>query len=188
MQLSATGDREAFGILVQRLWWPAVRYCLKLSRDHEQAQDLAQEGFIRLYLLRHRYQPTTPVRRILFRILDNLAIDYSRRSRARSAATRKVADSFGGTVKSPADDYEVKQDLLTVYQALQGLNEQQRRLIVLREFHGLSYRELAAATGLSLDSVRVQLHRARRRLQEALRSQPDAMREETGCGVRMGGG
>lgn len=186
MREACAGDREAFGTLVDRLWLNAVRYCLTRCRDRDLAQDLAQEGFLRLYTYRGRYQPKAGVWALLSRILNNLLVDHSRRTRTQANTLAEVADRlpFLDERASPAHVLESREEIAILYRALQALSPVHRQLVVYRELQGLTYKEMAEVTGISFDSVRVELHRARRRLEQELRGYAHAAKEAGERGVR----
>jgi RNA polymerase sigma-70 factor (ECF subfamily) len=154
----------------QREVFTLARYLLS---DREEAEDVTQEVLLRLW--RHggeldpgRSQPW------LLRVTRNAC--YDRLRRRRSAARIFASEIEGGTRPETADRAPDPERLAGATQfgqrlcvALDGLREPARSIVILREVQGLSYQQIADALELPLSTVRVSLHRGRRRLREQLR-------------------
>jgi len=138
-------------------------YVARVSGDRSQVDDVVQESYLRL--LRMPAAPDDPqqLRRLLFRIASNLMTDeWRRRRRARTAADANALEPKGS---SP--DLALRLDMIRVFQQLAP---QQRQMMWLAYVEGADHREIAAAVGLREGSVRVLLHRARRRLASLLQA------------------
>ena len=138
-------------------------YVARVSGDRSQVDDVVQESYLRL--LRMPAAPDDPqqLRRLLFRIASNLMTDeWRRRRRARTAADANALEPKGS---SP--DLALRLDMIRVFQQLAP---QQRQMMWLAYVEGADHREIAAALGLREGSVRVLLHRARRRLASLLQA------------------
>jgi RNA polymerase sigma-70 factor (ECF subfamily) len=132
-------------------------YVARVSGDLTQVDDVVQETYLRL--LRMPAAPADPgeLRPLLFRIASNLMSDeWRRRRRARNAADMNAPES---SVSSP--DAGLRLDMIRLFHQL---TPQQRQMMWLAYVEGADHREIAAALGLREGSVRVLLHRARRRL------------------------
>ncbi len=163
------GDREAFGELVRRYQAVAFRTAYAITRSAAEAEDAAQEGFVKAYRAIDRFRSGAPFRPWLLRIVGNEA-----RNRLRSAgrrerlALRSWDPSFGDAAPSPegaALDAERRAALLV---ALERLNERDRDVIVLRHLLDLSEAETAAALGVRPGTVKSRLSRAMGRLRADL--------------------
>jgi RNA polymerase sigma-70 factor, ECF subfamily len=156
-------DEPAFQSLYSETARALRAYVVRVSGDRSQVDDVVQESFLRL--LRMPAAPDDPqqLRRLLFRIASNLMTDeWRRRRRARTAADANALEPKGS---SP--DVALRLDMIRVFQQLAP---QQRQMMWLAYVEGADHREIAAALGLREGSVRVLLHRARRRLASLLQA------------------
>lgn len=165
----APGDGlEAFGELVRRHQDFVFGAALRVVRDRLLAEDLAQEAFLRAYRGRHRFRGDAAVRTWLYRIATNLALNAV--TRRREFPTEELPDApvpWGPAAAAEAAN--LREHLRT---AIENLPESLRGPLVLREYHEMSYEEIAQATGLPLNTVRTRILRARR----ALRADMEAWR------------
>ncbi len=169
----------AFEELVGRYQHRLVAIMHHLVGNTEEAEDLAQEVFLRVYRARHKYTPRSKFSTWLFTIANNLALN-SLRARQRKPVvplnTREsgplgprpqeqlVQDSGTGPVQRVQKD-ELAQRIRA---ALDGLNERQRMAVVLNKFEDMGYAEIAEVMDLSAKAVKSLLSRARMNLREAL--------------------
>jgi len=170
------GDDRAFEALYARYRERIHAFILAKVRDHGRAEDLGQEVFMSaLRQLRSSDDREIAFKPWLYTIARNACIDEFRRGvRAREVpleADEPIAGSGSvGALRSglptPAAAIESKQTLADLTGALGGLAESQRRLLVMREFEGLSYEEIGARLGMSRHMVESGLFRARRKLGE----------------------
>lgn len=167
------GDRAAFAELFTRYERRIFGYLYRMVGERAWAEDLAQEAFIQAHQHLGRLGPPHDFKSWLYRIAGNLAIDGLRRYRREVP----LPDWEGGeaTALEPADgrpeaDPERQARLseirATVWQTLHRLPDAYRQILILREVSSFSYREIAAALGISIDSVKVTLHRARLQFRE----------------------
>lgn len=170
------GDRERFGDLVGRYQSRLIRFLARLLGDDDEAQDVAQEVFIKVYQALDRYDSRYRFSTWLFRVAQNAAIDRLRRRRVRGVSLR-IADGGGDeerTWELPADGpdpySQVRSDERgrAVRVAVAALPWEYRELILLRHYAELAYAEIAALKELPLGTVKNKLFRARRMLEEKL--------------------
>lgn len=135
---------------------------LYLLRDRAEAEDVAQEAFIRLWQHRESMGGDR-VRPWLLRVTRNLCLDRLRKRRPEVEIEDEHAMSGG-----PAEGLQNSQLGLALRAALARLAEPYRSLVVLRDVQQSSYEDVAQATGLSLPQVKTYLHRARRQLRDQL--------------------
>jgi RNA polymerase sigma-70 factor (ECF subfamily) len=172
-------DAGAFGDLVERYQHRLVGVLHHLLGSADEAEDLAQEVFLRVYRTRRRYHPQAKFSTWLFTIANNLALN-ALRSRQRKPVVPLPAQESGPLGPRPAEQLVAdaapppgqrlqQQELAAVIrQALDGLNERQRMAVVLNKFEDMTYAEIAAVMGLSTKAVKSLLSRARCRLRDAL--------------------
>ena len=147
----------------------------------EEAEDLAQEVFLRVYRARKKYRPRAKFSTWLFTIANNLALNSLRSRQRKPSVPLDVRDS-GPLGPRPAeqlvrdrDDQPVQrleqQELAAIIrQALDGLNERQRMAVLLNKFEDMNYAEVGEVMGLSVKAVKSLLSRARDNLRVVLQS------------------
>lgn len=169
-----SGDRQAFGELVSRYMRRAYYVALGLVGSHEDALDLSQEAFIRAYRARASIDPDRPFYAWLYQIVRRLCFNHIRDRRTRrrklEEATPWLADVVGTTAAStdPARFTERAELRALLEAAIELLPEREREVLVLREFEGLKYREIADLLGIPIGTVMSRLYTARRNLAEQL--------------------
>jgi RNA polymerase sigma-70 factor, ECF subfamily len=172
-------DAAAFGELVDHYQRRLVGILHHLVGRPDEAEDLAQEVFLRVYRTRKRYHPRAKFATWLFTIANNLALN-ALRSRQRKPTVPLPAQDSGPLGARPAEQLVrdagpapsqqlAHQELAAVIRhALGGLNERQRMAVVLNKYEDLNYAEIAEVMGLTTKAVKSLLSRARCRLRDAL--------------------
>jgi RNA polymerase sigma-70 factor (ECF subfamily) len=165
--LARAGSSEAFDELVGRYQAPVTRLAYRLTRDADEAKDVAQDAFLRAFRRLETFHPDRPFARWLFVIARNASLDAIRRRRR--AATLPSGDDL--TVELGPEDYALRNDESErVQHALDALPEHYRSVLQLYYVSDLRYREIADALGIPLGTVKTYLSRAKRRLREELAS------------------
>ncbi len=170
------GDRDLFTTLVSRYEKRLVNYVYRITHRYEEAHDLAQEIFVKVYLALDRYDPKYQFSTWLFRIAQNSAIDALRKkSISEVPLARPTEDEPSGKEREFADDgispyraLKNKQLSAAIDKAVEQLPSDYRELIQLRHFAELSYEEIASMKKLPLGTVKNKLFRARNLLKESL--------------------
>ncbi len=170
------GDRERFGELVERYQGRLVNYLYRLVRNLDEAHDLAQEVFVRVYQALDRFDPQYRFSTWLFRVAQNAAIDLIRKRRFRLVPLSRPDEEGDGTyeLELAADDpgalaaIESGERDEQVRRAIDGLPWEYRELILLRHYGELAYDEIAQAKGMPLGTVKNKLFRARQMLKTVL--------------------
>ncbi len=172
-------DAAAFGELVERYQQRLVGILHHLLGHPDEAEDLAQEVFLRIYRSRQRYHPKAKFSTWLFTIANNLALNVLR-ARQRKPAVSLPSQESGPLGPRPAERLVAdagpppgqrlqQQELAQVIrQALDTLNERQRMAVVLNKFEDMSYDEIARVMRMTTKAVKSLLSRARVRLRAAL--------------------
>lgn len=165
----ARGDAAAFRELSDRYLPKILTYAARLSRNPTEAEDIAQETFLRAWQHAPDYKPKGRASTWLFAIAHNLAIDRMRRRRRRPEDF-EVDDERDAAPYSrgPGQLLERKEKVLTVQQALDQLPERQREALVLSHEQGLSNPEIAQVLDTSVEAIESLLARARRGLRVLL--------------------
>ena len=172
------GERDLFTTLVGRYEKRLVNYVYRITHRYEDAHDLAQEIFVKVYLALDRYDPKYQFSTWLFRIAQNSAIDALRKkSIAEVPLARPTEEEPSGKEREFADDgvspyraLKNKQLSAAIDVAVEKLPADYRELIQLRHFAELSYEEIASMKKLPLGTVKNKLFRARNLLKESLGS------------------
>jgi RNA polymerase sigma-70 factor (ECF subfamily) len=169
---------EALEEIYRRYYRKIYSYVCRNYMRREQAEDITQEAFLRVYRGRKNYQPTAKFSVWLYRIARNLCIDESRRYWNKNV-TRESETTLDENQLSPieslADDgsdvrkkLDEENDMSAIRQAVAQLSPEQREVIVLNKFQGLSYQEIGEIIGSNTESVKQKAYRAHLRLRDIL--------------------
>jgi RNA polymerase sigma factor (sigma-70 family) len=164
------GEVAAYEELVRRYRQLAVRTAYVITGQSADAQDAAQEAFVKAYYAIGRFRAGAPFRPWLLRIVANEAINRRRSSRRKAALALRVAESrpSGDAAPSPeaaALAHELRGEVVT---AMNRLREEDRLVIAYRYFFDLSESEMADALGCARGTVKSRLSRALKRLQREM--------------------
>jgi len=168
------GDRDRFTELVKRYEKRVINYVYRITHRYEDAHDLAQDIFVKVYLALDRYDPKYQFSTWLFRIAQNASIDVLRKKTVAEVPLTKPGDDetkereFADTGVSPYRALKNKQLSAAIDVAVRNLPPDYRELIRLRHFAELSYEEIASMKKLPLGTVKNKLFRARNLLKDAL--------------------
>ncbi len=169
------GDRDRFTELMSRYEKRVVNYVYRITHRYEDAHDLTQEIFVKVYLALDRYDPKYQFSTWLFRIAQNSAIDALRKKSVAEVPLVHQTDDehpkereFADTGVSPYRALKNKQLSAAIDKAVAKLPPDYRELIQLRHFAELSYEEIASMKKLPLGTVKNKLFRARNLLKESL--------------------
>lgn len=147
-------------VLFERYREPVWRFFRRRVRDASKAEELAQDVFAAVLEAAPRYEARGRFRSYLFGIAFNLLMADGRRV--------SFADEFGTDVNEAAAPVTDPADALWVRRALGQLDETDREVLMLREYEGLSYQEIAELQQIPLNTVRSRLFRARLAMRDAL--------------------
>jgi RNA polymerase sigma-70 factor (ECF subfamily) len=171
------GDEEAFRALVRRYQGEVYNLAGRILRNREDAEDAAQEVFVRVYGALHQYDPSHPFRNWLLRITHNLCIDHLRRKRISTVSMDEPIRQKDGEVGWELPDPDAPDPLEAVIyaeergwieEAIASLGPTLRAAITLRHLHGLRYEEIAEILDVPLGTVKVRIFRARAALAKLL--------------------
>lgn len=166
------GDRRAFGELVGRYMQRAYYVALGLVGSHDDALDLSQEAFVRAYRARATIDPDRPFYAWLYQIVRRLCFNFLRDKKTRRRKLEEAAPwlTYLATdaAADPGRSAERSELRARLEAAIEKLSEREREVLVLREFEGLKYREIAELLGIPIGTVMSRLYTARRSLAELL--------------------
>ena len=172
-----SGDRERFELLVERYQTRLVNYLYRMVRNLDEAHDLTQEVFIRVYQALDRYDSQYRFSTWLFRVAQNAAIDVIRKRRIQLVPlTRRTDDGSDATVDlelpdgkpSVLDNLQGRELEGSIRSAIDNLPWEYRELILLRHYGELAYEEIAEVKAMPLGTVKNKLFRARQLLKQVL--------------------
>ncbi|CAA9359913.1 MAG: hypothetical protein AVDCRST_MAG68-4337 [uncultured Gemmatimonadetes bacterium] len=178
--LAQKGSEKAYRELLGRYQRPVFSLIYRMLRDREQAEDLAQETFVRVFNHIDRYDPKYKFSSWIFKIATNLTIDHIRKKEVATVSIdgsryAVTADEIEASTISVASDDENPEELLeakelgsSIEEAIGGLRAEYRTAILLRHVEGREYQEIADIMGLPLGTIKTFIHRARKELQGKL--------------------
>ena len=167
VRLTLGGDARTFTTLVDRHAPACLRYATRMLGDRADAEDVAQETFMRVHKSLSQYDERVPFRSWLFAILVNRCrTSLSQRIRRERKVVADHGEMMLASVPSTARATELRQD---VERALRRLVAEQREAFLLRHVEQLEYDEITRLTGARPSAVRMRVKRACDRLQELLR-------------------
>lgn len=187
--LARRGDERAARELVERFQRPVFSIVNRMVRDHELAEDLAQEAFVRTFNNLDRYDPSYKFSSWLFKIAYNLTIDHLRRKELKTvsihgapdATTSERQEATSITLESEEEAPDERLEALELADELERaigtLREDYRTAILLRHVEGRAYEEIAEIMDIPLGTVKTYIFRARRQLREELSDMYGAARE-----------
>lgn len=162
---SLRGDMAAYGYLVLRYRKMVVGVAYRMCGDAALAEDVAQEVFVRVWDRLSTYSPQGSMKGWLCRISSNLTIDLLRRQKPTVDVEQEALES---PVVSPETAAVESERAAAVRAAVMDLPLPNRMALVLREYEGLSYQEIASTLDIPVGTVKSRLNDARHRLQAAL--------------------
>lgn len=166
MARAAGGDNRAFEQIFHRFWKPVLSFLARLTGDLAEAEDLAQEAFLRI--LRHRsdYDPSRSFRVWLFTIARRLA--YNRLRKSTPEAETELVEQMASSSDGPVDLLVREEAAEAAREALGRLPPLYREVVLLRLFEGLAYRDIAVVVGSNESTVRTRMNSAARALKRIL--------------------
>ena len=172
------GDETAFGLIMTRYRGPITNYLYRFLNDYEEAVDLAQETFVRVYFALDRYHTNFAFSTYIYRIATNLAIsEIRRRKRRRLLSLTGLFQAEGDSeVEFQPTDHRILPDAELVEderskvigRAIAALPEKYRVPVILRDIEGKSYDEVAEIMELGLGTTKSRISRGRGLLKEKL--------------------
>ena len=158
------GDRDAFGVLVENHRENVINVVYRMCGEPHLAEDAAQTAFIRAWQNLPGYKPQASFHSWLYRIAINAALDMLRREKP----TLNIDKMDLSNHQQIESQVEKRQQALQIQQAVRALPEASRAVLVLREYQGMSYQEIAETLEIPIGTVMSRLNYARKNLMEQL--------------------
>ena len=163
LEQARRGDQAAFSRLVEAYQRPVYNLCYRMLGNAPEAEDAAQETFVRMYTKLHTYQPDRKLSSWVLSIASHYCIDRLRRRRGQwlSLDEEPVAATLPSQNRGP-DELAMRAESRDEVQRLVDMLPAAYRVpLILRYWHDLSYAEIAEVMGLTVQAVKSRLHRAR---------------------------
>jgi RNA polymerase sigma-70 factor (ECF subfamily) len=182
VRLARKGDKEAFGSLIEAYQTRVYNLAYRMLGNRAEAEEAAQETFLRVYKNLHRYDPERSFRSWVLSIASHYCIDCLRRRRLIWLSLDEEilpANAISGRQPGPEGAVSKREHERWIQGLLGELSPTDRAAITLRYWYDCSYEEIGQVLKLTVSAVKSRLHRARRALAEAIEG-------ETGDGMRQG--
>ncbi|HEX8288369.1 MAG TPA: sigma-70 family RNA polymerase sigma factor [Pyrinomonadaceae bacterium] len=180
IEATKQGDEQAFAEIVNRYRNPITNFLYRFLNDYEEAVDLAQETFVRVYFAIERYHTDYAFSTYIYRIASNLAISEIRKRKRRKLLSLTglfQAEDENGVEFQPPDEKSLPdEDLIedersrVIARAIAALPDKYRAPIILREIENKSYEEIAQILNLGLGTTKSRISRARGLLKDKLKT------------------
>ncbi len=170
------GSRKAYRTLLVRYQDPVFNYCKRMIRDPGQAEDIAQEAFVRTLTRLDRYDERYTFSAWIFKIATNLCIDHLRKSKRIAYSLDQDIDGGDGSFRrdmpskapDPTAQVQASEQMQMLNEAIAELPEHYRAILLLRHQEDMSYDEIAQALDLPIGTVKIRIHRAREQIKRRL--------------------
>lgn len=172
-------DHAAFTQLIGKYQKPVFTFCYRYFGNEDDAKDIAQDIFVKVYLKIHDFRGESTFSTWLFRIMVNTCVDKSKSVYFRIFKKTRYTDPAmsGNQSFQQEDHHQVKtpEDLLmnkelgeVIHSSVSALDKKQRAILILRDYHGRSYEEIANVMGLNLGTIKSSLCRARIKVADSI--------------------
>ncbi|MBI5635007.1 MAG: RNA polymerase sigma factor [Nitrospirae bacterium] len=170
MGLIRKGDAKAFELLIARHQRAVYNLALRFLNDSDEAEDVAQDVFIRIYKAAATYTPDAKFTTWLYTIVRNLCFNVlrSRRQAVIVSVDDEALPELPAQNEDPVKRITRQQLRKKVIHAVGRLPENMRLAVILSKYHGLSYDEVAGIMGCSVNAIKLRVHRAKALLAEEL--------------------
>ena len=167
-QVQVEGSRDAFRILVERYMRQAYNIAFGYVNDHDDAEDVAQESFVRVFRSIRSFRGDAEFSTWLYRIVSNLAMNHIRKQKRLASREQRTTDTvadYPGLHSELLDRLETKD---SIERALHQLPTLQRATVILRHLNGLSTKQVSGILSCSEGTVKTHLYRGLKKLKSKL--------------------
>ncbi len=176
VERAQAGDLDAFAQLMSRYQRPVIHFCYRMLYSEQDAEDIAQEVFIRLHRYLARLTPQAKFSTMLFGISRNLCLNHIRDMKRRGRGMGQSLDSQPELVSTgsiPSHEAQLKELEGRIADAMATLSAEHRMVLHLREIEGLDYEAISEIMKCRKGTVKSRLARAREQLRQLLINQGD---------------
>jgi RNA polymerase sigma-70 factor, ECF subfamily len=164
------GDSDSYRLLVERYQALVFTIALRMVRDRSEAEDLAQDVFMKAYRTLDQFREEASFKTWICRIATNRCIDWKRKHQTRQQLTaqveeaERIPDDMG---LSPEQAYLRRESQVQVRQLIEEMPEKYRSILLMHHFQGMSYKDIAEQEAISPRTVETRLYRAKQMLRTA---------------------
>lgn len=173
VQRCQAGESDAFALLVQRYQRQVYGIAYRLTTDRQEAEDLAQEAFLRAYRALATFRPDLPFGPWIARIVTNLTLDRLRKRRRETFTADDEQLEMADSGPGPEDVMIGSDDHGRLARAIAALSPDYRVPLLLHHVQGMALEDVVRVTGLPLTVVKNRLYRARKLLRDQLRAEAE---------------
>lgn len=161
------GDQSAFAEMYNYYREPALKFCTSILKDEEEAENMLQEVFIKIWDRREQIKPENNFHSYLFVCLRNMAFDYLRKAEKNEIMRQQYMERMETTTQD--DEKEDKESKIQIlYSAVNSLSEKRKQILKLNVEEGKSYQEIAESMNISKNTVKNQLIKAKQIIRQKL--------------------
>jgi RNA polymerase sigma-70 factor (family 1) len=165
-----------FKLLVMPYSSRLYRMAYRLMNSREEAEDIVQEVYVKLWTLRNELPNYNSVEALSIRITRNLCMDHLRRRKVNMDAMKDEHHQQASYPETPSESIEKKERAELVHKLIETLPEPQRSLVHLRHLEGKEYEEIAEMVNMNVNAIRVSISRARKQMREIAEKQYSSWR------------
>jgi RNA polymerase sigma-70 factor (ECF subfamily) len=162
------GNEHSFEQLLNKYEVPVINFIYRFVGNSTEAEDIAQEVFLKIYNSKKKYKPKSKFTTFLYRITTNICIDYKRKKK-RTPKTYSIDKKLVDDLPSHEEQIEESELHKKVHTAIMSLPKRQRLALNLKIYEGKNYKEISQILNCSVSAVETLLFRARQNLKHSLR-------------------
>jgi RNA polymerase sigma-70 factor (ECF subfamily) len=167
------GEEAAFEQILDKYHKAIVNFIYKIVNNRAEAEELAQDVFLRIYRARHSYEPRARFSAWLYRIATNVGLKAAGRNRRSpfGFGPNKITRKEDVRVREPDAEQKLVESEMgkVIRQIIRGLPKNEKIAIILRRYEGLSYKEIADVMNCTEPAVKTYIHRGKLRLRDRIR-------------------
>ena len=196
IELSVSGDIEAFETLIQSHQKKVYNIALRMTKNHEDAQELAQDAIVRAFTSIGKFRGDSSFSTWLYRITMNVCTDFLRKrnkavviSMEQGAVANDSQQSIQIEEEAPGPDELVEKNQLKkmVRDAMDSLSDEHRQVLILRDIMDLSYKEIADTLNVNEGTIKSRINRARSGLKKIIMQRSELFQDYVVKYIRKGG-
>jgi RNA polymerase sigma-70 factor (ECF subfamily) len=168
LALTAAGDQNAFAELVRSHQSRVFNLAYRFSRDRQDAEDLAQEVFLKVWKYARTFKGQSAFSTWLYRLTVNACLNYRQKKKS-DPEPLPLLGEFAAETNAAGTEIMAQERQIHVNNAMNALSARQKMVLILANFEGKSYEEIAAVMETSISAVETLLFRARQNLANILR-------------------
>jgi RNA polymerase sigma-70 factor (ECF subfamily) len=178
VRLALQGDREAFALLYRTYAELVYRVCLRMLRDPAEAEDAAQDVFVRVFLKINTFRGESAFSSWLYRLTTNIVLMRLRKNKRSWASPKERKPDTDSSREIDAPDLHVTDVFcrIDLQAAIDVLPDGYKAAFILHDVHGYEHKEIAEIFGYSVGNSKSQLHKARKQLRKLLDGIPKGER------------